>query len=111
MGGEPMDIKNVLEVAALIDYLKLLSPNKSIWLYTGYTYEKLIERYKECASVYVNATNYILKNIDVLVDGPFIMDKKNIKLNFRGSSNQRIIDMKSTIDSGEIVLSKYNNEV
>ena len=111
MGGEPMDPKNVEGVSSLIHFIREYSPSKTIWLYTGYNYESLIERSKEYAAIYVNATNYILKNIDVLVDGPFIIDKKNIKLIFRGSSNQRIIDMKQTISSGDIVLSKYNNIV
>ena len=75
-------------------------------MYTGYTYDKdLIPggcRYSEY-------TDEILDHIDVLVDGRFIEEKKNIRLNFRGSENQRIIDMKRTRNTGKIILSNLNN--
>ena len=75
-------------------------------MYTGFTYDKdLVEggcRYIEC-------TDEILDSIDILVDGRFVLELRNIMLNFRGSENQRIIDMKSTRKSGEVVLSPLND--
>ena len=76
-------------------------PEKSIWCFTGYVYEKdilhrMIPKWKY--------TKKMLEQIDYLVDGPFVMEKKNISLKFRGSSNQRIIDVKKTLETGEVVL-------
>ena len=79
-------------------YLKEhLSPNKNIWCYTGYTYEELMENYKQ----------YLLEEIDVLIDGKFDESLKDLTLKLRGSSNQRIIDTKQSISKGEIIL--YDN--
>ena len=84
LGGEPMDEKNVEEVANIVSIVRHRLPTKNIWLWSGYTLEQLQSR--ECAS-----TNYILSNIDVLVDGPFVEALKDPTLKFRGSSNQRIL--------------------
>ena len=70
-------------------------PNKNIWCYTGYTYEQIL--------ILPNAIN-LLKNIDVLIDGPFIDSLKDETLLFRGSSNQRIIDVKSSLLKGYTIL-------
>ena len=81
-------------------------PDKNIWMYTGFTYDKdLVKggcRYIEC-------TDEILDNIDILVDGRFIEELRSLCLNFRGSSNQRIIDMKATRKNDVIKLSPLNN--
>ena len=84
LGGEPMD--NQEGVYNLIKEIrKEFGETKTIWCWTGYTLDKIPNsEYK----------NYILKNIDVLVDGPFVLDKFNPELKFRGSSNQRIIKLK-----------------
>lgn len=79
-GGDPLDPKNRSEVLKLIQLVKEKYPNKTIWVYTGYIYEEI---YQECD----------LSKIDVLVDGPFILDKADPSLKFRGSSNQRILDI------------------
>ena len=76
-------------------------PEKTIWCFTGYVFEKdilnrMIPKWKY--------TKKMLEQIDYLVDGPFVMEKKNISLKFRGSSNQRIIDVKKTLETGEVVL-------
>ena len=76
-------------------------PEKSIWCFTGYVYEKdilhrMIPKWKY--------TKKMLEQIDYLVDGPFVMEKKKISLKLRGSSNQRIIDVKKTLETGEVVL-------
>ena len=91
LGGDPMEPENRYCVTYLCYSFKTCYPNKTIWVYTGYLYEDL--------------KNYgIMDYIDVLVDGPFIEDLKDISLQFRGSSNQRIIDVKETRKRGEIVL-------
>lgn len=95
-GGEPfMQSEGLLEIA------KACKENKmDVWAYTGYTFEELIDKKN---SSYFNNLN-LLKNIDVLVDGKFIEAKKDISLKFRGSSNQRIIDVKKTLDLKNVYL-------
>ena len=97
LGGEPMEIENVTELLPLCEYLKSTYTNKDIWCYTGYTYEELLNRNNI-------ATKEILKYIDILVDGDFQIDKKNLSLKFRGSSNQRIIDVQKTLKSNKVEL-------
>ena len=87
-GGEPLCMQNQKEVLEFIKDVKKIKPNFNIWCYTGYTMEELIERNDEI-------TNECLNQIDVLVDGKFEEEKKDPTLKFRGSSNQRIIDMKA----------------
>lgn len=97
LGGEPLDYKNINAVSTIVEVVRKSFPNKSIWVYTGYTYEELLERNNLFTSL-------ILNKIDVLVDGKFIEELKDISLKFRGSSNQRIIDMNKTRKLGEITL-------
>lgn len=94
LGGEPLEQDYTLE--KLLKSVKQKT-NKSIWLWTGYTYEELSHRQKNLVNNYV----------DVLVDGRFVSEQKDMRLKFRGSTNQRVIDIPSTIKSGEIKL-KYN---
>ena len=85
---------------SLVKRVKLLFPEKDIWCYSGYTFEELTEESRarcEC-------TDELLSYIDVLVDGEFVEEKKNISLAFRGSENQRIIDLKKTFEKGDIVI-------
>ena len=98
LGGEPMHPKNICTLLAILRIIKKEFPNKSIWVYTGYRYEELMEL--EFSNVYVST----LSLIDVLIDGRFKEELKDITLRFRGSSNQRLIDMKATLNKGEIVL-------
>ncbi len=103
LGGEPFELQNQPEVAALIRRVKTERPGKDIWIYTGFTYEKdLLPGGRRCTDV----TAEILDSIDVLVDGKFVEELKNIRLKFRGSENQRIIDMKATRQSGEVQLAQ-----
>ena len=99
LGGEPFEISNQRELVYLIRRLKKEIPNRNIWIYTGFTYEKdLIPggcRYIEC-------TDEILDNTDVLVDGKFVLELRNLMLTFRGSENQRILDMKNTRMTGKV---------
>ena len=89
LGGEPLQ-----QDSTLLEFLRKVKskfPNKSIWLYTGYTYEQIKDK-KE------------LDYVDVLVDGKFVEALKDISLQFRGSSNQRIIDVKATKENSKIIL-------
>ena len=91
LGGEPLDPNNQEEVAKLIrKFREKFKDSKNIWCYTGYIYE---DDFIRGARAYTKYTDFILKNIDVLVDGPFILELKDISLKFRGSSNQRIIEL------------------
>lgn len=100
LGGEPFELENQQTVARLIENTKKLYPDKDIWIYSGYVFEDLY-KYGKMNTPYADS---ILNNIDVLVDGEFIEEQKNISLKFRGSENQRLIDVKKTIEKGSIVL-------
>ena len=109
LGGEPMEPENQPSVRGLIERVHEEYPEKNIWMYSGYTWEELTdETNKRC---HTKDTDAILSGIDILVDGEFMIDKKNISLRFRGSENQRLIDVKETLKNGEIVLSKYMTAV
>lgn len=95
-GGEPLCPENIPEVLDFIKDLKKVRPNFNIWCYSGYTLEELESRTDE-------VTKETLKNIDVLVDGQFKQDLKNPTLKFRGSENQRILDVQKCIQEQKIV--------
>lgn len=101
LGGEPFEPENQKALLPFLKRVKEKYPTKTIWAFSGFTLEEL--RNPECRGC-CEATNDILGLIDVLVDGRFQKELKDISLRFRGSSNQRIIDMKRTIESGNIVL-------
>lgn len=103
LGGEPFELANQPEVLHIIQQVKKECPDRNIWVYTGLTYDiDLVAGGRR----YIPAiTDGILNSIDVLVDGKFILEQKNLRLNFRGSDNQRIIMMDETEKSGRIVLS------
>lgn len=97
LGGEPMEPENQSEVLDLITTIKSTMPNKTIWIYSGYLWEEITGQIK--SHILTNNTPNILKNIDVLVDGKFEQDLYDIRLNYRGSSNQRIIDVKKSLNN------------
>jgi anaerobic ribonucleoside-triphosphate reductase activating protein len=98
LGGEPMEPENVRGVFVLMEAVRRHYGNtKTIWLYSGFTYDELAARFEEY-------TNKILLMTDVLVDGAYIESLHDITLRFRGSSNQRIIDVPASVASGDIVL-------
>ncbi len=101
LGGEPLEHVNQQGILPLLRKVKEKFPDKNIWCYSGYTFEKDIlgRMYKEWEE-----TPELLSYIDVLVDGKFEEDKKDIKLRFRGSSNQRIIDVKKSLKENKTVL-------
>ena len=105
LGGEPFELSNQRELVKLIRRVRAELPDRNIWIYTGFTYDKdLVQggcRYIEC-------TDEILDNTDILVDGRFIEAQRDLMLNFRGSRNQRIIDMMQTRKEENIILSSLN---
>lgn len=98
LGGEPFEPQNQGAVVELLRQIKMELPQKSIWAFSGYLFDKdiLSGRLGDC-SEYVSY-------LDVLVDGPFVEAKKNLSLRFRGSENQRLIDVPASLRAGEIVL-------
>ena len=101
LGGEPMEPVNQKGLLPLARKIKETYPEKDIWCFTGYDFEKDIigHMYNECPE-----TKELLSYIDVLVDGPFIEAQKNLNLVFRGSENQRLIRIPETLKTGNIVL-------
>ena len=104
LGGDPFEEENQ---AGLIDFLRTVKrqyPEKNIWAFTGYLYEDLLEGGRK----HTEFTDEMLSYINMLIDGPFIEEKKNLMLKFRGSENQRLIDMDETRRAGHMVLSALN---
>lgn len=99
LGGEPMEPENQRGLLPFLRRVRTECPGKTIWLYTGFTWEQLTQ---EPSRGNIDVTPDLLKCLDVLVDGPFVIAQKDIRLRFRGSSNQRIIDVPATLASGEI---------
>lgn len=102
-GGNPLDQENLFQLASLC--LQLKDKNYNIWLYSGYTYEQIRDQMNPENMFKFCLLFLILKSIDVLVDGPFILKQKDTNLLYRGSSNQRLIDMHQSSDD-KIVLFK-----
>ena len=100
LGGEAFEIENQKGLSDLIRRVREELPEKDIWMYTGYDYEDLLPGGKR----HTDVTDEILEAIAVLVDGRFILDEKDISLQFRGSRNQRLIDMKRTRKEGLVIL-------
>lgn len=100
LGGEPFEPSNQRALLPFLKKVKELYPGKSIWCYTGYL---LDEELLQTSRARCEATDEMLSMIDVLVDGEFVQEKKNISLRFRGSENQRIIDLKKSMAAGEII--------
>ncbi len=105
-GGDPLYIGNREEVSLLVKEIKLKFPDKNIWCYTGYTWEELMKQVKDD-----NNLKTILDNVDVLLDGRFVLSLALEKLHYVGSSNQRIIDVRSSLDTGNINLYIDNNKL
>ena len=103
LGGEPMEPSNQRALLPFLREFKKRYPHKNLWLFTGNLYEELTGRLGEHPKC-LDITKDILSLVDILVDGRFEEDKKQLGLRFRGSSNQRIIDMNKTRASGEIVI-------
>ncbi len=107
LGGEPLEPQNQEILSGLVAKVKQRFPNKDIWCYTGYDFEKnvLNEMYKK-----FEFTPKFLKNVDVIVDGQFEEENKIVDLRFRGSTNQRKIDVKSSLEQNKLVQLKFGDE-
>ncbi len=99
-GGDPMFQPKACAILAK----KIHELNMNVWAYTGFTFEELLEKGNKDILDFLN-------NIDVLIDGRFEIDKKSMDLEFRGSSNQRIIDVKKSLENNEVVLYNLNKKV
>jgi anaerobic ribonucleoside-triphosphate reductase activating protein len=102
MGGEPLSVcsDNRKQIISLCKEVKKRFPKKDIWVWSGFLFEEIVND---------ESMRPILDYIDVLVDGPFIQEKKDLATPFRGSSNQRVIDVKKTLDSGKVVEMQFGN--
>lgn len=100
LGGEPLAKENLEDISSLIINIRTKYPNKKIWLYTGYKWSEI---FNLDFSKNEFAKN-IIKNCDVVVDGQYVDELKDISLKWRGSSNQRVIDVKKTVKNKEIVI-------
>ena len=102
LGGEPFEPSNQRALIRFLKRVRRECPQKNIWCFTGFTLDG--ELWREGSHPRCEVTDEMLGLIDVLVDGRFVRSLKDISLKFRGSSNQRIIDMKQTLEQGRIVL-------
>ena len=94
-GGHPLDPHNAPKVLEIVKRVKMVFPNKDIWIYSGYEWENIIKD---------ETLREILKYIDTLVDGAYIDELRDISLAFRGSSNQRIIDVPKSLEQNKVIL-------
>lgn len=101
LGGEPFEYSNQLGLLPLLRKFKECYPEKDIWCYSGYLFDEQI-----CGEMCEkwNETVEMIRYIDVLVDGKFELEKKNVNLRFRGSSNQRIINVRESLQTGSVIL-------
>ena len=105
-GGDPLYLGNREGVSSLASEIRSKFPDKNIWCYTGYTWEELMEQMKNDDNL-----RNILDNVDVLLEGRFVLGLALEKLHYVGSSNQRIIDVKKSLDSNEINLYIDNSNI
>lgn len=115
LGGEPLDTENVKDVLSLVNEIKFKFPTKIIWLYSGYTWEDIWSNFNIVFDDFTEQIYYeykvrqqVLKKCDYLVDGQFKDTLKDLTLPFRGSSNQRIIDIQKSIEHNTIILWENN---
>ncbi len=102
LGGEPLAPENQSEVRNLISQVRKALPHKTIWCYSGFTYEFI----RELMIPHLPYTEHIIRSLDVLIDGRFEQDLLDLKLKFRGSRNQRVINIPATLGKGEVVWSQ-----
>ena len=100
LGGEPMNVRNQEGISKLVKKFKKELPNKNIWMWSGYNWEDM----QEGGKVNTIYTKEILSCVDVLVDGPFVETQKSLRLKYKGSKNQRLLDLKATEEKGKPVL-------
>ena len=114
LGGEPLEEENIDGVLDLVNKIRLSSPHKSIWLYTGFSWNEIWDYgihgtdlygkpWKSYGMLQIQIQN-IIKQCDVLVDGRYVDSQKDITLAYRGSKNQRLIDIQQSLQKGDVVL-------
>lgn len=101
LGGEPFEPRNQAVLAPFLEKIKKEYPDKDIWCYSGYDFEKDLLTGRLCD---FSITDRMLSQIDILVDGKFVEELKNLKLRFKGSENQRIIDVKKSREESRVIL-------
>ena len=101
LGGDPFEPANQRDLLPFIRRVREAYPDKTIWAFSGFLYDDML---RDGSYVRCESTDELLSLIDVLVDGPFILSQKDISLKFRGSRNQRLIDMNATRQTGELTL-------
>ena len=101
LGGEPFEPENQRALLPFVRRVKAAYPEKTVWAFSGFTYEELLT---EGSHPRCEATDGLLNLLDVLVDGRFVEELKDISLRFRGSSNQRLINLNATRESGNMTL-------
>ena len=107
-GGHPLDPHNLPEVYKIVKRVKMVFPNKDIWLYTGYSWEDIVEKDRIMKNLKDNDISElaVIKLCDILVDGRYIDKLRDISLPFRGSSNQRIICVQESLKQNKVILWK-----
>ena len=107
LGGEPLEPSNQQGLLPLVKKVKEMYPDKNIWCYTGYDFERDVygKMYKE-----YSYTKELLEGIDIMVDGEFVEEKKLVDLKFRGSTNQKKIDVQASLKQGSVVQLKFGDE-
>ncbi len=107
LGGEPMEPANQMALLPFVKRVRATYPDKTIWCYTGFLFDEELLKESRARTCY---TTELLSNIDILVDGRFVEELKDITLRFKGSSNQRIIDVQQSLKQNKVVLSPFNNK-
>lgn len=109
LGGECLAEQNLDEVLSLVKEIRISFPEKNIWLYTGFEWERIM--YPLVTGILdpirdkiIETRKEIIKNVDVLVDGEYIDNQRDITLKFRGSKNQRVINVQKSLTFGDIIL-------
>ena len=109
LGGEPMEAQNQRALLPFLERVKHEVPHATVWIYAGYTFEELLDETN--SRCHTEATRRILELADILVDGKFILAEKDVKLRFRGSRNQRILELKESLKENRPVHSRYENPI
>lgn len=99
LGGEPLDPQNQADVLALLKMVRLRFPQKTIWCYSGYKFETILNKMMPSSET----LQALMEHLDILVDGPFIEAEKDLNIRFRGSRNQRILDVARSLDRQEAI--------
>lgn len=107
LGGEPMEPSNQKGLLEFIKKVKRIYPNKTIWCYSGYLFDKEL---LSPSRAHCPWTKELISYFDIMVDGKFVEELKDITLRFKGSSNQRVIDVQKSLKENKVILSPYNEK-